>query len=81
MIHLRMGRKPTAPMEIVARGQLVQVDVEYDIVTPEPDIGISGGAIIEAVRFQDEGCIMEDMTQDEINRAEELLNRMLEDVA
>ena len=50
------------------------VRVVYSIQPPEPDVGIDGGIEIEGVYFEDEGCLMGDMTDYQLECLAEEIN-------
>ena len=45
------------------------VCVHFTISPAEPDVGWVGGIEIDAIYFEDEGCVMKHMTDDEIDLA------------
>ncbi len=48
-------------------------DVEQDVMViysecaPEPDVGFAGGVEIEGVYFEDQGCVMSEMSEDQLD--------------
>ena len=46
------------------------VEVHYRINAPEPDVGEPGGVEVESVWFEDQGCLMGEMSDDQIEDLE-----------
>ena len=67
-----LNRKlPKGPQEYHTQIELDEVEqdvmVIYSESKPEPDTGWAGGIEIEGVYFEDEGCQMSEMAEDELD--------------
>lgn len=66
------------PMTVLVQGESTKVLVEYSYHPAEPDVGLEyAGYVMDAAWTDDNGCVMQHMTDFEIRRAEEQLNKDL----
>ena len=55
-------------------GEEFDVCVHYDTSPAEPDVNWAGGLDITAVYLEDQGCVMDDMTDEEFEQLEMRVN-------
>ena len=62
-----MKRKHYHDSFLTVDGVDLDVQVEYSIVPAEPDVGEAGGIELLNVWYEDDGCIMDTATEEELN--------------
>ena len=59
----RRDRKYTTTVYDEHDNEYDNVDVLYDVCEAEPDVGFAGGIEIYAIQYEDQGCIMDKLTE------------------
>lgn len=73
----RPRRTNAVPMGVIVNQQVVDVYVEYELVPAETDVGIPAGVEIRAMWHEDNGSILDELTDRELEEAERRLYAML----